>query len=177
MNPRRFKGSQRVFAVDPGTHGFGYAVFEGSARLVDWRTKDIRKNKEFATIATLEELLRRFEPDVLVVENCAHHSSRRSERITLLVEKMLATARKLGVKGHALPVAHVYRQFAQSGARNKHEIAAALAKRFPGLAPRLPRKRKPWESEDSRMGIFDAAALGLTYYLRERSKTGRIRDS
>jgi hypothetical protein len=177
MNPRRFKGSLRVFAVDPSTHGFGYAVFEGPARLVDWSAIDIRKDKERATLAKLEALLRRFEPDLLVVENCAHRSSRRGQRIALLAHAMLATARRLGVKGHALPVAHVYRHFAKSGARNKHEIAAALATRFPGLLLRLPPKRKPWQSEDSRMSIFDAAAFGVTYYLRERSKTRRMRDS
>ncbi len=150
---------------------------EGSTRLVDWSTKDIRGDKETATLAKLEELLRRFEPDVLVVEDCAHPSSRRSERIALLTKEMVVTARKLGVKGHALPIAHVYRHFAESGARTKHEIATTLAMRFPGLLLRLPPKRKPWQSEDSRLGIFDAAALGITYYLRERSKTGRIRDS
>ena len=177
MNHARFKGSLRVLAVDPGTHGFGYVVFEGSNRLVDWSTKDIRGDKERATLAHVEALLRRFEPDVLVVEDCAHRSSRRRERIALLVERILATARKFNVRGHVLPIAHVYQHFAKGGARNKHEIATALAMRFPGLLLRLPPKRKPWQSEDSRLGIFDAAALGLTYYLRERSKTGRIRDS
>jgi len=34
--------------------------------------------------------------------------------------------------------------------------------RFPELAPRLPRFRKPWMSEDYRMSIFDAVAFGLT---------------
>jgi hypothetical protein len=40
----------------------------------------------------------------------------------------------------------------------------AIAKRFPELALRLPRFRKPWMSEDYRMSIFDAAAFGLAYF-------------
>lgn len=41
---------------------------------------------------------------------------------------------------------------------NKYEVVSALAKQFPSLASRLPPKLKCWQSEDYRMGIFDAAA-------------------
>jgi len=42
-----------------------------------------------------------------------------------------------------------------------------LAKQFPDeLASRLPPKRKTWESEDSRMDIFDAVALAVTFWLK-----------
>ena len=166
MNQRFNRRSLRVLAVDPGTRGLGYALFEGPRRLVDWGTKDIRQNKEQMALVKIEELLRRFEPDVLVVEDCAHVSSRRKRKFTLLIGRMLAIARALGVRGHALPLALVYRHFAKCGAQNKQEIASALAQRFAALALRLPPKRKPWQSEDSRMSIFDAAALGYTYLAR-----------
>jgi Holliday junction resolvasome RuvABC endonuclease subunit len=171
MNERFGKKSIRVLAVDPGTRGFGYAVFESPKRLVDWGTKDIRKDKEQVTLVKVEELLRRFEPDVLVVEDCAHVSSRRNRKFTLLIGRMLATARALGIEGHVLPLALVYQHFAKRGARNKQEIASALAQRFAALALRLPPKRKPWQSEDPRMSIFDAVALGYAYLAkRHREK-------
>jgi hypothetical protein len=53
---------------------------------------------------------------------------------------------------------------------NKYEVASALAKQFPALASRLPPKRKIWQSEDYRMGIFDAAALGVAYFVRYRKR-------
>jgi hypothetical protein len=34
------------------------------------------------------------------------------------------------------------------------------------LAAKLPPKRKCWESEDYRMSIFDAVALGVAYFAR-----------
>ena len=50
-------------------------------------------------------------------------------------------------------------------ALSKHEIAEILAKRFPEeLGSRLPPKRRPWMSEDSRMDIFDAVAMGVTFF-------------
>ena len=50
----------------------------------------------------------------------------------------------------------------------KQEQAELLAARFPEeLGSRLPPKRKPWKSEDSRMDIFDAVAFA-GHFLRSR---------
>jgi len=32
----------------------------------------------------------------------------------------------------------------------------------------MPPKRKCWQSEDYRMGIFDAAAVGVAYFVRRK---------
>jgi hypothetical protein len=49
---------------------------------------------------------------------------------------------------------------------NKYEVASALAKQFPTLASWLPPKRKCWQSKDYRMGILNAAASGIAYFVR-----------
>jgi hypothetical protein len=156
----------RVLSLDLHPRGFGYAVFEGTARLVDWGTKDVRKDKQCVTLRKIGELVRLYQPMVLVVEDCAHARSRRNPRVRRLTETILVAAQEFGVEGHALPLAAVYRMFARSGAGTKYEIASALVRAFPELMVRLPPKRKPWQSEDSRMSIFDAVALGLTYFRR-----------
>jgi hypothetical protein len=158
----------RVLAVDPNTRGFGYTLFEGPGRLVDWGIKDIRRDKHAFALQKVEELIRRYRPVVLVVEDCGHARSRRNLRVRRLTEQMVALARRSGIKGYALPLVAVYQQFSKRGAHTKYDIAATLARQFPALALRLPPKRKPWESEDSRMSIFDAAALGYTYLARRR---------
>jgi hypothetical protein len=49
----------------------------------------------------------------------------------------------------------------------KHDVAKVLAQKFPEeLGDRLPPKRKPWMSEDYRMDIFGAVALGITCSMR-----------
>ncbi len=162
----------RVLAVNPGPHGFGYAVFEHALRLIDWGKTDIRKDNEQMALVKLRDLLRRFTPHVLVLEDCGHPGSRRNRRISLLIGRMRATARALGIETRNIPRALVYRHFAKAHAATKHEIASLLADRFPGLLLRLPARRKPWQTEDSRMSIFDAAALALTYYSK-RHKNDR----
>ena len=60
-----------------------------------------------------------------------------------------------------LPRDSVLKTFEPSGT-TKHEIALAIAQAFPELTSRLPRKRRPWMSEDESMNVFDAVALALT---------------
>ena len=170
MRPPRHKGSVRIIAIDPGSHGFGYAILEGPSRLVDWGTTDIRKEKDLAAVRKVEELLRLYQPEVLVVEDCTHNSSRRNPRVALLITRILEVARAAGVSGRTVSVAQAYRYFTRWGGRSKYAIAVALVDRFPALLLRLPPKRKPWQSEDSRMSIFDAVALGITYLALHRRK-------
>ena len=54
--------------------------------------------------------------------------------------------------------------FASHGATTKHAIAEIIAKHVPAFERYLPPPRKLWMSEDSRMSLFDAAALALTFF-------------
>ena len=47
---------------------------------------------------------------------------------------------------------------------------AAIARDFPELEPRLPPVRKIWISEDARMNIFDAVALGMTFFHTKKKR-------
>lgn len=164
----------RVLSIDPHPRGFGYAVFEGPATLVDWGTKDVRQDKERVALYKIEELVRQYLPTVIVVEDCAHRKSRRNPRVRQLTERILAAAREFAVEGRAVPLTSVYRAFAGTGAGTKYGIATALVRAFPELMVRLPPKRKPWQTEDSRMSIFDAVALGLAYFRSlRRTRTPR----
>lgn len=159
-----FRDTRRVIAIDPTSRGFGFAVFEGPDRLVDWSVVQIRKNKEDKCLQRMVDLIARYQPDVLVLEDPKGCGSRRCCR----VQKLLGRVERLTDEG-AILTRHfsrskVRRAFSDSGATTKHEIAAEIARRFPELAPRLPRFRKPWMSEDDRMSIFDAASFGLTFF-------------
>lgn len=57
--------------------------------------------------------------------------------------------------------------FAEVGAETKYEIAQAVAGIIPAFKHRLPPIRKIWQSEDERQSLFDAASLGIAYYVIE----------
>ncbi len=152
---------KRVLAIDPTSRGFGYVVLESPATLVDWGVKATRPKEETRALAKVLELIRHYRPEIIVLED--HRGSRRCARIQTLLDKVWRLAATEGLKCHHFQTSRIKQVFRTFGANTKHEIAHAVAQQLPELAPRLPRYRKAWMSEEYGMAIFDAAALALTY--------------
>jgi hypothetical protein len=163
--------SKRVLAIDPTSKGFGFAVLEGPRRLVDWGVKHASGNGKCLKQAA--SLIERYRPEALVVERTDANGCRRRLRVRQLIKELLVLARKRQLRARRIPRRTVLRYFAKSGLATKRQIAVALSIRFPELEPYLPPERKPWMSEDERMGIFDAVAFGLAFYesLRRERRT------
>lgn len=154
----------RVLAIDPTSRGFGFAILEGPATLVDWGVSEIHGRSPGIALVKLTDLLKHYEPDVLVVEDCTDSSSRRGPRARRLIEAACGLAASMGVQTTRITITAVCELFDDQGAMTKHSIATVIADHVPSLAKRLPPKRKPWMSEAERMAIFDATAFGLTFY-------------
>jgi Holliday junction resolvasome RuvABC endonuclease subunit len=153
-----------VLAIDPSTRGFGFAVLEGPNRLIDWGVKETRSNKNTKSLKLIADLIDRYQPNVIVVEDYAGKGSRRCRRIQTLIDGISTLAFKRNIRIRRFSRVKVKQALSEFGASNKYEIALDITKRFPELAPRLPRFRKPWMSEDYRMSIFDAVAFGVTFF-------------
>src|SRR2546426_11362669 len=82
---RAYTKDIRVLAIDPSTRGFGFAVLEGPNRLIDWGVKETKKNKKARSLKLIEELMDRYQPSVIVVEDYAEKGSRRCRRIQGLI--------------------------------------------------------------------------------------------
>ncbi len=162
----RSANNMRVLAIDPTHRGFGYAVFEGPLRLVDWGTRDVRGAKNVSCIEATARLIALYRPSALIVEDGAARGSRRRERVQQLIYELGELARRHKVQVRRVSRLRVRKTFASQGASNKHEIACVIAAQFSDLTSRLPPKRKPWMSEDLRMAIFDAAAFAIAFFSR-----------
>lgn len=162
---------KRVLAIDPITRGFGFAVLEGPDRLVDGGVKGTNTHsgdRNGWCVRQLADLIELYQPELLVVEDSSANGARRSRRVSRLIEMARDAALERGIKVRAIPRTKLGRPLVRDGTVTKYNIALAIAGRFPELARRLPPIRKPWMSEDARMGIFDAVALALAFYARER---------
>lgn len=155
---------KRVLAFDPTTKGFGFAVLEGPAMLIDWGVKKARGERNGGCIKQATELIRRYQPDVLIVEHTAATGAQRCSRVCQLIEDLLALASDRRVRTKRVSRRRVERCFSKTGSATKRQIAVALTERFPELEPHLPPVRKPWMSEDERMGIFDAVAFAWAFF-------------
>ncbi len=163
MSPRSPK-AKCVLAIDPMKHGFGFVVLEGPACLIDWAVVTIRASDTDKCLNRIGKLLARYDPDVLVLEDGTGKGSRRCVRVQSLLDAIDSLAARETIATRRFSRQRVRQAFAESGARTKHEIAKAIATRFPELEARLPRFRKPWMSEDDRMSIFDAASFALAFF-------------
>jgi hypothetical protein len=56
--------------------------------------------------------------------------------------------------GEIVPRAHLPREFEEFGNLTKHGVAGTIANRIPSLSLHLPPARKPWTSENARMGFL-----------------------
>lgn len=154
----------RVLAVHPSARGFGWAVFESPFLPIDWGLASARGDKNAQCLKRLDQLLRRFTPEVLVLEAYDRHSSRRHGRIARLCAAAGELADARGVETLVFNRAEIREAFSEVGARTRREIAEAVARHLDAFRHRLPPRRRPWDSEDAREALFAAAALALTYY-------------
>ncbi len=156
--------NQLVLAIHPTTKGFGWVLFEGPELLVDWGIATVHKDKNRDSIKKAKTLLDKYKPRVLVLEEYESISSRRSQRIQKLCRSLVSLAKKKGIKVKVLTRADVSNHFYGEQDKTRHEIALAVLDCVEGLGHKLPPVRKPWMSEDPRMGLFNAAALAITHF-------------
>src|SRR5439155_16166077 len=90
----------RVLAIDPSTRGFGFAVLEGPNRLIDWGVKETKANKNVKSLKLIDDLIDRYQPNVIVVEDYEGKGSRRCRRIQTLINDIskLASQKKIRVR-------------------------------------------------------------------------------
>lgn len=156
-----------MLAIAPSSRGFGYIVFEGERLPMDWGVKEIRKNKLRDSLLKARVLMHITQSSVLVLEDVQHASCRRSPRVRELINELAKLGKQQGLTVVRIARREMLATFERAPARNKDDIAAVVAKLVPVLAPRLPARRRIWESEHYAMAIFEAAALAVTYFARD----------
>lgn len=152
-----------ILAIDPTSRGFAFAVLETPAFLVDWGEK-IVPAQSGDLLRKVYELLLRYEPALLVIEDLAAPGARRRKRAHTEIRSIELLALKRGLSVERISRLAVTDAFASE--KSKFEVALRLAESFPVLAEQLPRKRKAWTTEDARMNVFDA--LGFAAVAMER---------
>jgi hypothetical protein len=157
---------KRVLALDVHPRSFGFVVFEGPNRMLDWGIRSFRPGVNAVKIPAAKKLLAvltDFTPSAIVIWK---PDGRRNTKMLAVIERQ-ASSRRIPIR--FISRGDVDRAFVGFES-NKYEVASVLARQFPALASKLPPKRKCWQSEDYRMGIFDAAAVGVAYFVRREKR-------
>jgi hypothetical protein len=154
-----------VLSIYPFSRGFAFVLFEGPYNPFDWGVKDIKeKHRNEKTLDAIKELIDRYNPDAIIIEETGVGGARRSSRIRKLYRSLTHLSNTELIDLYRFPPSAIKRYFEPVGAVTKYEIAKAIGRQIPAFAHRMPKVRKPWMSADPKQSLFDAAALGLTYY-------------
>lgn len=159
--PRR---RELVLALYPFTVGLAYTMFESPLSPLDWGIKDIRGARKAAKgFETAQKLIERLQPDVLVFLDLGG-PQRRSAHVRRLQRLIEGHARSQALDVHRFTRQQIRSAFRPLGATSRYEIAQVIASKIHAFRNRLPPPRKIWKTEASRMGLFDAASLAMTFY-------------
>ena len=164
-----FTAQKRVLALDLRPRSFGYAVLEGPNQLLDWGVRSFRKGVNAVRVPPSEKLaalLEEYAPSMVVLKERRLPADKRSGNPRKILGAIQKEAKRRRVRVRLLRRRAVQHAFGAQDRFTKHDIASMVAARFPELAAKLPPKRKPWQSEDYRMSIFDATALGVASFGR-----------
>ena len=165
--------TKRVLALDVHPRSFGWIVFEGPNDILNWGVRSFRpgvsvtKTPEGTKLLTL---LDKFAPSAVVIRKRVTRGNSKKPELLSIIERQVRSRR---IPLTFITPRDVNRAFVGFES-NKYEVASVLAKQFPALASRLPPKRKCWQSEDYRMGIFDAAAVGVAYFVRRKVRLNKF---
>ncbi len=151
----------RILAVDLRVSYFGYAVFETPAKILAFGVATVNSPDKMQL--RISVLIKQFRPSVIVMRRLrvrskrdrAHHASS-----TRIIRK---EARSASIPTVLMSESKLWQFFHRLGKRNKYDVAALIANRFPDLAWKLPAKRKLYQPEPWTISLFDAAALGAAY--------------
>lgn len=155
-----------ALAIHPSVEGFGWMLFDGPLSAYRWGVSwsargisgDARKNKLCLKYA--EKLLNEHRPAVLVLEAI---TPRRHARIAQLHRALIALAAINGIPVKVFSRADIRAAFADQKATGRYAVASVVAQFIPEIRNRLPKKRRAWDTEDSDMGLFAAAALLIVH--------------
>ncbi len=137
---RTNRKSNIIFAVSPGTRETGVAVFEG-LDLLYYGVKETGKHRGAArandraaeVTSIVERLIRKRQPNVLATVRL-NALQRRSAKLKLTVEQVIATSRRYGLLIYQRSPLEVRKGIYGQGRATKQKVAEELAILYPELS-------------------------------------------
>lgn len=145
------------------TRGYGFVIAEGPESPVDWGTSEVHgPEKNRKCLLAVKTLVRRYHPDILILEDVKASYTPRSTRVVDLTTDIAEFAVEHGTPIYFISRDMIRQTFRRHGAETKDEVAEVIGERIPVFLSYVPPVRKPWMRVHSRMALFDAAAQLIT---------------
>lgn len=154
-------------SIYPNSRGFGYCVVEAPCIFYDYGVCTIRPMSNTKSLNRIKKLIKRFNPDVIIIQELKGKNSHKTKRVKELHNLIRNYAKEKSIKVLSYTREQIRFVFSEHGAKSKYEIAELITNWFKeDLQDYMPYYRKPWMCEDHMMGMYDAISLFLvSWYL------------
>jgi hypothetical protein len=147
----------RILGIASTTRGFAFAVTEGPRRLVSWGLRRVPVATA-KSVKTMNKVLLKARPLFVAFEREDSLKKRhRGKHFDAVVTR--------ACDAHGIMILNMGSGQTHSlcmPRKSKWSLADTLAKLFPELRDKVPPRRKPWQSEDDRIGLFMALAAAVS---------------
>lgn len=164
--------SKRILSLSPSLRYLAYACFEGRA-LLDWGIKGSLKGLQTQSRITrklelAEQLARQYEPHVVLLPAGDDSRKPNLKRLASALTTLLSVQVDAVVTFPKDDVLAYFRGLTIAERPTKQLIMAAVGRMFPELKRYIPKPRRPWESQDYWLPMFDAVAQGAAWLNRSK---------
>lgn len=154
-----------VLAINLTSRGFVFVLFTAPLAPFDWGERVVpRSNRHEATLQSVKVIMERYHPEIVVIEDGAAATMLRGSRAATLYQDIAVEAEARGALAFTYSREAVFRTFEKYQPQSRHDIAKVIAAHISEFRYHLPAKRQLWAKPSAWQSLFDAAALGLTYY-------------
>ena len=149
-----------MLAIYPSQRGFGFAVAAEQIGLTDWGLAMVHSKSVDAFLQRVDSLVFRHKVKRIVVENFTR--TRRGSRAKRCIKHVALYARERDICISTVTRSQRFAMLELSHEHvSNHDLAVAVAMRFPELEVHLPSRRRRWQSEDERIAMFAAVSCLL----------------
>ncbi len=143
---------RNVLALSAASTKLGH-IFLIDGTPVDWGVSKESSNSPKQAYKYTKKKIAYYQPDLLITE-LVTDKSKKGQYSRSLINMIAKAAQDADMQWSLVTREQKY--------ENKFQEAKALAKRFPELQSSLPPPRHWWQTEDPRMIIFEALAMGVS---------------
>lgn len=159
----------RLLALEVRLIQVGFVVFEGSSSLLDWgvgvRWFEARKQSPVAQPSNrFRALMSLHKPSVVVTRRIMYRLAKDREAFAAVMRLIRAECKHHKAALRILHAHRIRRYFASRRLETRRQIATHIAERFEEVSWKLPKEKKPYQSEARAMLVFDAAATGIAFF-------------
>lgn len=157
----------RVLGIVSSARGFAFSAVDNGMRLVDCGGRHAVSSEK--TAENIDAILRSARPLFVAIEDL--RTSRKRARAASLNEAIVAACGRHNIMV-LIMAPHELAAVVERKKPTRHDIAERVARWFPEIGHKLPRRRAVWEGEDSRLGLFIAVATTLAAWRRFARRRG-----